>query len=144
MSLSKPIELRQLNRLLLPVCRQGKRVSQSQNQAASRPALLLNCKAQTSSLAYSNKMIKEDHLLACTTRMFENIHLVRLRCTPTLPNRTSSRRSDYSLVKEQLLQTSMATFVTIVGMPPPGGVVRQWGRQIVSSVPVLSIACREN
>jgi hypothetical protein len=29
------------------------------------------CKAQTSSMAYSNKMIKEDHLLACTTRMLE-------------------------------------------------------------------------
>jgi hypothetical protein len=29
------------------------------------------CKAQTSSMAYSNKMIKEDHLLACTTRMSE-------------------------------------------------------------------------
>ena len=29
------------------------------------------CKAQTSSMAYSNKMIKEDHLLACTTRTLE-------------------------------------------------------------------------
>jgi len=36
--------------------------------ANSKPEI---CKAQTSSLAYSNKMIKEDHLLACTTRMLE-------------------------------------------------------------------------
>src|SRR5687768_8318883 len=32
---------------------------------------MTECKAQTSSMAYSNKMIKEDHLLACTTRMSE-------------------------------------------------------------------------
>jgi hypothetical protein len=78
------------------------------------------CKAQTSSMAYSNKMIKEDHLLACTTRTLE----IQARAGHPPPvqawqqtdhldfrpdyrvhpasGHTSSRLYDYPLVKEQL------------------------------------------
>jgi len=61
--LSKPFGLRLVSeKLLLPHAGKGDGVSRTVIQTDS------NCKAQTSSMAYSNKMIKEDHLLACTTR----------------------------------------------------------------------------
>jgi hypothetical protein len=56
------------NRLLLPPNRQRPGVSRIHSPSRAR---FTGCKAQTSSMAYSNKMIKEDHLLACTTRMLE-------------------------------------------------------------------------
>jgi hypothetical protein len=61
------------NRLLLPRRRQRLR-GQPDPLAFGYcypQACFTGCKAQTSSMAYSNKMIKEDHLLACTTRMLE-------------------------------------------------------------------------
>jgi len=63
-------------------------------------------------MAYSNKMIKEDHLMRETTRMFEIVYLASTKrgeafdCPPApvhigASKHTSSRLSDYSLVKEQ-------------------------------------------
>ena len=78
MSLSKPIGLRQ-SRPAVTAPSSAKTKGQSRH-VVSRKRLTRhsNCKAQTSSgthpregWAYSNKMIKEDHLLACTTKMFE-------------------------------------------------------------------------
>jgi len=57
------------SRLLLPHRRQRRRGQP--DPPTPFGTSFTGCKAQTSSMAYSNKMIKEDHLLACTTRMSE-------------------------------------------------------------------------
>jgi len=76
MSLSKPIGSRLVRtavtaprRLRRKVCRHQCRDHQLALAGTSSRRKLR--KALASSMAYSNKMIKEDHLLACTTRMLE-------------------------------------------------------------------------
>jgi hypothetical protein len=76
-SLSKPRELRLFfTRSLLP--RRRQRLTGSVRRihviACATPKTRLSCKAQTFSMAFSKKMIKEDHYLACTTKMFEIEH----------------------------------------------------------------------
>src|SRR3982751_3308116 len=70
MSLSKPTGFR-----LSPASCYCPRTGKGRGSVPMKPTLSgeshRECKAQTSSMAYSNKMIKEDHSLACTTRMLE-------------------------------------------------------------------------
>ena len=124
-----------------------------------------NCKAQTSSFwrlrpawteGLFSKLIKEDHF-ACTTKMsefFRSDRSVREQrpsrtgISTRLPEyiqasgHTSSRPSDYSLVKERLFITTPALSVTVSSFSLLDLSAR--GRRILSLFPSLSIACREN
>ena len=97
-----------------------------------------------------SKLIKEDHFVACTTRMFESLSgsgtnrsSSRRRDSPArqalytkaLPNQTHPRGFRLFTCQRAFLQTPVATFVTVVVFPP------SQGSGILSSIPTLSIGC---
>lgn len=167
-SLSKPVQLRQVKPAgyCPPVAKPAGQSSRPAIEQARRPNgmnlqgsnILLAVPGATPEL--HSKLIKEDHFLACTTRMFETkrparkadrLDLSKPHCTQCFWTHILAA-SDYSLVKEHWVwgrDELLQMFVASPGrkrwwpLSSPSSVIPVRGGGILSAVLSLSTGCGE-